>query len=173
MMRLALAIGLLGALAAAAQARDPMALNLPPRDMLSPPFLDGANRKLNLADFRGRVVLLNVWATWCVPCREEMPTLDALQLQLGGQDFQVIALSVDQAGLPAVTKFFKEYGITHLNPYLAESLRVVAALAVYGLPTTILIDRHGRELGRLVGPAKWDSADSIAFFRSVIADKEN
>ena len=173
MIRLALAFGLIFALALPAQARDPIPLFAAPRQMLSPPLLNEANHKLNLTNFRGKVVLLNVWATWCVPCREEMPTLDALQAQLGGGDFQVVALSIDQAGFPAVQQFFAEYGITHLKPYLAESLRVAAALAVYGLPTTILIDRNGRELGRRVGPAKWDSSDSIAFFQSIIAKKEN
>ncbi|MDE3027167.1 MAG: TlpA family protein disulfide reductase [Paracoccaceae bacterium] len=173
MIRPALVFGLICALAHPAQARDPIPLFAAPREMLSPPFLNEANHKLNLTNFRGKVVLLNVWATWCIPCREEMPTLDALEAQLGGKDFQVVALSIDKAGFPAIKKFFTEYKIAHLNPYLAESLRVAAAFAVYGLPTTILIDRNGRELGRTVGPEKWDSSDSVAFFQSIIAKKEN
>lgn len=88
MIRLALAFGLIFALALPAQARDPIPLFAAPRQMLSPPLLNEANHKLNLTNFRGKVVLLNVWATWCVPCREEMPTLDALQAQLGGEIFK-------------------------------------------------------------------------------------
>ena len=161
------------ALSTPALARDPMPLNDAPQEMLSPPFVDEAGRKLTLDDFRGKIILLNVWATWCVPCRSEMPTLDALQGQLGSDQFQVVELSIDEAGFPVIRRFFTEIGITHLKPYLADSLRTFAALAVVGLPTTILIDRKGREIGRLVGPAEWNSPDSIAFFQKIIATKEN
>lgn len=139
------------------------------REMLSPPFVDGAGRDLKLGDFRGRVVLLNIWATWCAPCREEMPTLDALQARLGGEDFHVLPLSIDRAGLGPVRRFYEEIGIRHLDMYLAEDIRAMAALAVVGLPTTILIGGQGRELGRQVGPAEWDSAENIALFERVIA----
>ena len=173
MKHFALALILISALAASALAGDPMPLNDTPQDMLSPPFVDEADQKLTLEDFRGKIVLLNVWATWCVPCRTEMPTLDALQAQLGSDQFQVVALSIDEAGFPVIRRFFTEIGITHLKPYLADSLRTFAALAVVGLPTTILIDRKGREIGRLVGPAEWNSPDAIAFFQKIIAIKEN
>lgn len=173
MIRLAFAFGAIFSLALPAQARDLIPLFNAPREVLSPPFFNDANRKLNLTNFHGKIVLLNVWATWCPPCREEMPSLDALQARLGGREFQVVSLSIDQAGLPAVRKFFAELGIKHLNPYLGDSLRVTAALASFGLPTTILIDRDGRELGRRVGPAKWNSAASIAFFQSIIAKTEH
>ena len=173
MKRFALALMLFTAFAAAALARDPMALNDTPQELLSPPFVDEAGHKLTLADFHGKIVLLNVWATWCIPCRTEMPTLAALQAQLGSDQFQVVVLSIDAGGFPVIRRFFKEIGITHLKPYLADSLRSFAALAVIGLPTTILIDRQGREIGRLVGPAEWNSPESIAFFQKIIATKEN
>lgn len=140
-----------------ARARPRMPLHDKPREMLSPPFIDGEGRDLTLADFRGRAVLLNIWATWCVPCREEMPTLDALQENLGGEDFLVLPLSIDRAGMKVVRRFYDEIGIRHLGMYLADDIRVMAAFAVVGLPTTILIDRDGFERGRLVGPAEWDS----------------
>lgn len=140
-----------------------------PREMLSPPFVDGDGRDLTLADFEGRVVLLNLWATWCAPCREEMPTLDRLQARLGGADFHVLPLSIDRAGLGPVRRFYDEIGIAHLKMYLAEDIRAMAAFAVAGLPTTILIDRQGRELGRLSGPSKWDSPENIALFKTTIA----
>jgi thiol-disulfide isomerase/thioredoxin len=110
-----------------------------------------------LADFRGRVVLLNLWATWCVPCRQEMPTLDRLQARLGGPDFQVIALSIDRTGAPAVRAFYEEIGVRHLPLFLDTTGNAVRQLNAPGLPTTLLLDRAGREIGRFVGPAEWDS----------------
>ena len=173
MKLVALALILIATFAPPALARDPMPLNAAPQELLSPLFVDEQGHKLTLDDFRGKVVLLNVWATWCLPCREEMPTLDALQARLGGDGFQVVALSIDEGGFPAIRQFFAEIGIKHLKPYLADSIRAMAALGAFGLPTTILIDRDGRELGRLVGPAEWDSPDAIAFFEKIIATKEN
>lgn len=151
--------------------RPLMPLHETPRAMLSPPFVDGDGRDLTLADFRGRVVLLNVWATWCAPCRKEMPTLDALQARLGGADFHVLPLSIDRAGLGPVRRFYDEIGIRHLDTYLAEDIRAMLAFAVIGLPTTLLIDRAGREIARLVGPAEWDSPDAIARFQIIIAER--
>jgi len=148
-----------------------MPLHETPREMLSPPFVDGDGRDLTLADFQGRVVLLNIWATWCAPCREEMPTLDALQARLGGDDFHVLPLSIDRAGLRPVRRFYEEIGIRHLGQYLAEDIRAMLAFAVIGLPTTLLIDRQGRERGRLTGPAEWDSAEAIAQFQTIIAER--
>lgn len=165
---------LAGALALAVSpvsARPVMPFHDAPRELRSPPFVDSDGRELTLADFRGRVVLLNVWATWCVPCREEMPTLDRLQARLGGEDFHVLPLSVDRAGLEPVRRFYEEIGIPHLGIYIAEGLSAMHALAVIGLPTTLLIDREGREIARLVGPAEWDSTEAVAQFESVIARK--
>ncbi|KJZ22818.1 MULTISPECIES: TlpA family protein disulfide reductase [Tritonibacter] len=153
------------------QARPLMPLHDKPRQMLSPPFVDGKGRDLTLADFRGRVVLLNIWATWCVPCREEMPTLDALQEKMGGGDFHVLPLSIDRAGMEIVRRFYDEIGIRHLDTYLAEDIRVMAAFAVVGLPTTILIDRDGFERGRLVGPAEWDSPAVMAQIQTIINER--
>jgi thiol-disulfide isomerase/thioredoxin len=168
MRRRDLLAGSLAFAAAPAIARPVMPLRDTPREMLSPPFVDGTGRDLTLADFRGRVLLLNVWATWCAPCREEMPTLDALEARLGGADFHVLPLSIDRAGLGPVRRFYEEIGIEHLAMYLAEDIRAMAALAVAGLPTTILIDRQGRELGRLSGPADWNSAENVALFETIM-----
>jgi thiol-disulfide isomerase/thioredoxin len=150
-------------------ARPVIPLHQTPREMLSPPFMDGDGRDLTLADFHGRVVLLNILATWCAPCREEMPTLDRLQARLGGADFHVLPLSIDRAGLGPVRRFYEEIGIAHLGMYLAEDIRAMAAFAVAGLPTTILIDRQGHELGRLSGPSNWDSPENIVLFETTIA----
>ena len=159
-------------LAGRAEAKPLMPLHDAPREMLSPPFVNGAGRDLTLEDFRGRIVLLNIWATWCVPCREEMPTLDALQARLGGDGFHVLPLSIDRAGLKVVRRFYEEIGIQHLDIYLADSTRAMWAFGALGLPTTILIGRGGKELGRLVGPAEWDSPEIISQMQTIINEKE-
>lgn len=131
-------------------------------------FSDGEGRPLSLADFRGKVVLLNIWATWCVPCRKEMPTLDRLQVALGGTSFEVVALSIDRGGADAVRKFYVETGIQRLAVRVDTSSQVGFALATVGLPTTLLIDGGGRELGRLIGPAEWDAPEMVAFLKSTV-----
>ncbi|MBA5775577.1 TlpA family protein disulfide reductase [Stappia sp. F7233] len=160
-------------LAGPALARPLIPLHDTPRELLPPPFLDGEGREVTLEDFRGRVVLLNIWATWCVPCREEMPTLDALQARLGGEDFHVLPLSIDRAGISVVRRFYNEIGIRHLGMYLADSRRAMFALGAFGLPTTILIDREGKERGRLVGPAQWDSPEVITQMQILIDERRN
>ena len=122
----------------------------------------------DLEYFRGKVILVNVWATWCVPCREEMPTLDALQAELGGDNFEVVALSIDRAGSPVVRRFYDEIGVTNLKMYVDQTMLSMTALRAVGLPTTILIDAQGQELGRLVGPAEWDDPEMVTFLRSFI-----
>ncbi len=133
-----------------------------PRPLPRVPFTDGDWRELTLDAFRGKVVLLNVWATWCGPCREEMPTLDRLQAKLGGPDFEVVALSIDQEGIFAVKKFYEELGLKNLGIYVDDSMRAPSLLGVIGIPATLLIDREGREIGRKLGPAEWDGADVVA-----------
>jgi len=118
-------------------------------------------------------LLLNIWATWCVRCRNEMPTLDALQARLGGDDFLVLPLAIDRAGFEPVRRFYLAIGIRHLGLYLAEDVRAMLSLGVIGLPTTILIDGQGRELGRLVGPSAWDSTENEAQIETIIANERN
>lgn len=134
-------------------------------------FKDGDGNTHTLADYAGRVVLLNIWATWCLPCREEMPTLDRLQAELGGPDFQVVALSIDRAGPDVVKKFFADIGIRHLALDIDVSGEALFSLGILGLPATLLIDRQGREVGRLSGPADWDTPEMVALIRSHIAKK--
>ena len=135
-------------------------------------FTDGEGKPQSLADFRGKIVLLNIWATWCLPCRKELPTLDRLQASLGGADFEVVMLSVDRRGLEVVKKFYAEIGIQHLAIHIDTSSRAGFALATEGLPTTLLIDRQGQEIGRLIGPAEWDAPDMVDFLKSIIAQKQ-
>ena len=133
-------------------------------------FTDGEGRSLTLADFRGRIVLLNLWATWCTPCREEMPTLDRLQARFGGTDFEVVALSIDHDGIAAVRKFYQEIGIKHLRIYNDPTTDAAARLSVIGIPATLLIDREGREVGRALGPAEWDALEVVETVRKHLND---
>ena len=123
-------------------------------------FLDGAGSPVSLKDWRGKVVLLNLWATWCAPCREEMPALERLQKSLGSDKFQVVALAVDKSGLEGARKFLKDNNIDGLGLFADPTARDGPALKVIGMPTSILIDADGREIGRLIGPAAWDSAEA-------------
>ncbi|MBT9597355.1 MAG: TlpA family protein disulfide reductase [Vitreoscilla sp.] len=123
----------------------------------------------SLAAFRGRVVLLNFWATWCPPCREEMPALDRLQATLGGPDFEVVTLSIDEGGMPAVRAFMVSAKILHLRAYVDVSGDARSLFGVGGVPLTLLVDRDGRELGRKLGPAAWDHPDAVESIRGLLA----
>lgn len=155
-----------------AKAAEPVSIPLheTPRPLPGLTFTDGEGQPRTLADFRGKVLLLNIWATWCGPCRREMPTLDRLQARLGGDRFEVVALSIDRAGIGVVRVFFDEIDIEHLRIFIDESGRAARDLKIFGLPATLLIGRDGRELGRLVGPAEWDTPEMIDFFETVIAE---
>jgi thiol-disulfide isomerase/thioredoxin len=132
-------------------------------------FQDGTGRTHSLAEFRGRVVLLNIWATWCAPCREEMPALDRLEAKLGGPDFDVVALSIDRQGTEVVRKFFADVGVKSLRIYIDPSAQAMSRVGAVGVPMTLLIDQDGREIGRRAGPAKWDAARSIEDLRRLIS----
>jgi thiol-disulfide isomerase/thioredoxin len=153
--------------------REPMpapafALAAPPRPLPALAFVDGAGKAMTLADFHGRVVLLNIWATWCVPCRQEMPTLDRLQASLGGRDFEVVALSVDRKGLDAVTGYFAAIGAKALRPYVDSSGNASTVLDLPGVPTTFLLDRQGREVARVVGAADWSQPAAADLIRKTL-----
>ncbi len=134
-------------------------------------FQDGEGKPRSLTDFRGKVLLLNLWATWCSSCREEMPSLDRLQAKLGGRNLEVLALSIDHAGPQAVRDFFREFDVKHLLLYIDPAAKTPTALGVLGIPATLLIDQQGRELGRLLGPAAWDSPAMVQFLEGVIKQK--
>jgi thiol-disulfide isomerase/thioredoxin len=133
-------------------------------------FKDSSGTDIKLSKWQGRVVLLNLWATWCAPCRKEMPTLNDVQKQLGSKDFEVVALSVDRKGLEASSAFLKETGADSLGLYVDDTTNSLEDLQAFGLPATLLIDRKGREIGRLLGPAEWNSAEAIALMKAAIAE---
>lgn len=134
-------------------------------------FVDGEGRQVSLDAFEGKSVLLNIWATWCGPCREEMPALDRLQVRLGGPDFQVVPLSVDREGLAKVKAFYEELGLESLGIWNDPTASAAYDLGAVGLPTTLLLDPAGRELGRLVGPAEWDSPEMVSLLQRHLQDK--
>ena len=136
-------------------------------------FEDGAGRAHTLADFKGKLVLLNLWATWCAPCREEMPALDRLQAKLAGPAFEVVAVSVDQQGPEIARKFFAETGVKALALYIDRSAQAAFKLGTPGLPATLLVDRSGREIGRHLGPANWDAPEIVAALRQRIEAAEH
>lgn len=133
-------------------------------------FVDGTGAPRALADFRGRVILLNVWATWCVPCRAEMPALDRLQTTLGGPDFEVVPLSIDRGGVFAVKSFYEELDLRALRIYVDGSGEPLTKLGAVGIPLTLLVDRDGRELWRVVGPAEWDKPAAVNRIRSYLPE---
>jgi thiol-disulfide isomerase/thioredoxin len=130
-------------------------------------FDDGEAQPHSLADYRGRIVLLNIWATWCPPCVKEIPALDRLVVALDGVDVAVVAVSIDSKGINAVRKAFADLDVQKLAPYIDRSGQALRTVRAMGLPTSLLIDREGRELGRVVGPAAWDDDATIAFFRQI------
>lgn len=142
-----------------------------PKPVAAIAFADEKGNARSLADFRGKTVLLNIWATWCVPCRKEMPSLDRLQAALGGADFEVVPLSIDRAGLGIVRKFYAEVGLRNLAIYLDSTRTVTRELGTMGIPATLLIDREGREIGRLIGPAEWDAPQIVQFLKQAAARK--
>ena len=132
-------------------------------------FADGEGKPLKLSDFKGRVILINLWATWCAPCRKEMPDLARLQQELGSDQFEVVAISVDRKGAEASSAFLKETGADALKLYVEPTTKVVSELQSAGLPATILVDREGREMGRLLGPALWASPEAFALVKAALA----
>jgi thiol-disulfide isomerase/thioredoxin len=139
-----------------------------PDDLPEVKFQDAAGKERTLADWRGRIVLLNLWATWCLPCRKEMPALDRLQREMGSDKFEVVAVSVDRAGLPGARKFLDETKAEKLALYADGTARMATTLRAAGLPVTLLLNAQGREIGRLLGPAEWDGEDARRLIRWAI-----
>lgn len=135
-------------------------------------FEDASGKKLSLADFRGRTVLLNLWATWCVPCRKEMPTLDALQGELGAEDFQVVAVNIDTRDPDKPKRFLKDIGVRKLAYFADPSAKVFQDLKAigraFGMPTTMLLDHQGCEIGTIAGPANWASNDALKLIKAAL-----
>ena len=135
-------------------------------------FQDASGKPLTLAHWRGRTVLLNLWATWCVPCRKEMPALDALEQRLGGPNFEVVAINIDTRDPEKPKTWLKEVGIAMLAYYsdpFAKTFQDLKEVGrAFGMPTTLLIDPNGCEIGTIAGPAEWASDEAIKLIQAAI-----
>lgn len=139
-------------------------------------FQDGRGRQKRLADWQGRIVLLNLWATWCVPCREEMPALDLLQQKMVGDDFEVVAVNIDTRDPDKPRAWLQDNNIPHLGFYADPTARIFQELKshgrAFGMPTTLLLDRNGCEIASMAGPADWASADALRLIEAAIAQSK-
>jgi len=135
-------------------------------------FRDGSGTERHLAQWRGRTVLLNLWATWCIPCRKEMPALDALQAKLGSPQFEVVSINIDTRDADKPRAWLKDVGITRLGYYADATAKVFQDLKLVGraigMPTTVLLDPQGCEIGTIAGPAEWASEDALKLVRAAL-----
>jgi thiol-disulfide isomerase/thioredoxin len=135
-------------------------------------FQDASGKPVTLENWRGRTVLFNLWATWCVPCRKEMPSLDALQTKLGGPNFEVVTVNIDTRDADKPKAWLKEVGVSKLAYYAdpaAKTFQDLKAIGrAFGMPTTMLIDPHGCEIGTIAGPAEWASDDAIKLIQAAL-----
>jgi thiol-disulfide isomerase/thioredoxin len=135
-------------------------------------FEDAEGKAKKLSDWRGRTVLVNLWATWCVPCRKEMPALEGLQAKLGGPDFEVVAVNIDTRDPEKPKDFLKQAHLTRLGYFSDQNAKVFQDLKTIGralgMPTSVLVDGQGCEIGTIAGPAEWDSDDAIKLITAAV-----
>jgi thiol-disulfide isomerase/thioredoxin len=131
-------------------------------------FFDDDGKELTLNDFKGRLTLVNFWATWCAPCRKEMPSLEVLSNQLGGDTFQVLTIATMRSSKEAVKKFFSDNNISGLPKFRDPKGHLARASGVAALPLTMLLDRKGNEISRLIGDADWSQDETIEFIKKAI-----
>jgi thiol-disulfide isomerase/thioredoxin len=150
-----------------------LAIHSTAKDPVVVPFVDGEGNKLDITAYKGKVVLLNFWATWCAPCRKEMPQLDALQREMGSDNFAVVTVATGRNPVSMIKAFFGKVGVKDL-PILRDPKQTYARrMAVLGLPTTVILDRKGREIARLLGEAEWDAPEAQDLLKAVIAADES
>lgn len=142
----------------------------PPNALGDIAFTDGEGHARNLGEWRGKVVLVNLWATWCAPCKREMPSLDRLEAKLGGADFAVLPISLDRTGIEKPRQFLAANGFKKLGLFLDGPNALMQTLRAPGLPLSVLLDRQGREIARLAGPAEWDGPEAEKLIRAAIAN---
>ncbi len=140
-----------------------------PREVPEFGFIDVDGEARTLSHWRGKLLLVNIWATWCAPCKEEMPALSRLEAKRGGEDFAVVPISVDRSGPDKPRAFLEQIGADNLPLLLEQSGRLNVKLDVLGLPATLIIDAQGREVARMIGPAEWDAPQAIARLEELMA----
>jgi thiol-disulfide isomerase/thioredoxin len=143
-----------------------------PKTLPALAFQDASGTEKTLSDWRGRTILLNLWATWCVPCRKEMPALDALQGKLGGPGFEVVAINIDTRDPEKPKAWLREVGVGRLAYYADNSAKVFQDLKVvgkaFGMPTTLIVDPNGCEVATLAGPAEWGTDDAVKLITAAL-----
>ncbi|MEM1074830.1 MAG: TlpA disulfide reductase family protein [Pseudomonadota bacterium] len=163
-------------LAAAEALRDgdmkKLVFHLAPQETSDAPFnlADDAGTA-TLADYQGKYVLLNFWATWCAPCRKEMPQLSELQTEFGGDDFEVLTIATGRNSPTGIRKFFDEIGVENLPRHQDPKQTLASQMAIFGLPITVLIDPNGREVARMRGDADWASENAKAVIATVLGQE--
>ncbi|MDR6263704.1 TlpA disulfide reductase family protein [Roseobacter sp. N2S] len=143
-----------------------------PADAVETGFVDAADAPFSFSDFQGKYLLVNFWATWCAPCRHEMPTLDALQKTYGGDDFQVVAIATGHNPLPAIEAFFEKAEVENIAIYRDPKQKLAREMSVLGLPMTMILNPQGQEIARLRGDADWFGEDAQAIIRTLIESKK-
>ncbi len=131
-------------------------------------FTDPDGGTFTLADFKGKTVLVNFWATWCAPCRKEMPMLSELQSEFGGEEFEVVTIATGRNSVPGIRKFLADIEVDNLPLYLDPKQRLARDMAVLGLPITLILDEEGREIARMRGDAEWNSDSAKAIIRTLL-----
>ena len=141
-----------------------------PRAVSAVAFTDAEGEGHRLADWDGKVVLLNFWATWCAPCRKEMPMLDALQTEFGGEGFEVVTVATGRNSVQGIRRFFEETGVENLPILLDPRQELSREMGVFGLPVTMILDAEGREIARLIGEADWQSDSARAIVAALVGE---
>ncbi|MDF1803252.1 TlpA disulfide reductase family protein [Thalassovita sp.] len=144
-------------------------LHSAPKSLPQVSFLSESGEELTLDTYQGKLVLVNFWATWCAPCRKEMPSLAALQDEFGGDDFEVVTIATGRNPPPAMKKFFAEVGITNLPLHRDPKQALARKMAVLGLPVTVILNTEGQEIGRLLGDADWHSDAARGLITALLA----
>ncbi len=140
-----------------------MTPSLHPRPTVT--WKDAAEQEVSLASFSGKVVMLNFWASWCSPCLRELPSINRLQARLGGDQFAVVALNVDRGGKPVASRYTRKLNLDKLDLYLDQDNTTAKSMRLQSMPTTIIFDARGREVGRIVGSAEWDTEEAVALLQ--------
>ncbi|MDP7150097.1 MAG: TlpA disulfide reductase family protein [Paracoccaceae bacterium] len=139
-----------------------------PKPMVETVFVGEDGQPMTLGAFRGQYTVLNFWATWCAPCRKEMPTLEALDKAFEGKGLDVVTIATGRNPAPAIDKFFTEIGVENLTKHLDPKQALARDMAVLGLPVTVVLDRDAREIARLTGDADWDAPEAIAILTALV-----